>query len=836
MSKDLLSRVQRENPELQAEDAFVVPPWFSQQKTWLEDSRRSDTVVYNYPLLLRIRGLLDEVALRGALQEIVRRHEVLRSVFHVIDGELVQIVVPAPELALPATDLSGVEESARDARVQQLALEEATRPFDLARGPLLRAQLFRLSPDNRVLQLTSHHLVYDDWSSGILIRELSKIYQAHTAGATPPGEIPSYQYGDFVRWLEDRFQGTTLESELAYWKQQLTSPTGFQHLRMDHARPAAPTHRGARETMMLPADLATSLVSTSRKERVSLFMVLLAGFQCLLHRYSNDEDIGVASCAANRPLVEVEGLIGRFGNDMVLRTSLAGNPTFRELLKRVREVALSAYSHQELPFGILTEETANGSDAHHHPPFQTMFILQNAPKDAWQLPGLTVSWLPLPTGTAKHDLIVWLKTEPALEVTLEYSTDLFEAGTMKRILDDYRSILMAMAKDPGAIVRDVAVSPAPAPTTIEGLPDSIGKKAADTGERKRVEARLVELWEAAFGVRPIGVNQNFFELGGDSLLAARLFAQIEKAFKTKLPLATLVESPTIAELAGILSVPSAHPSNSCLVAVQPKGTQPPLFCVHGHAGEIFYCWNLSRCLGMNQPLYGLRARGLSGEPAHDTIEEMAAHYLREIRSVQPRGPYYLGGYCFGGMVAYDMARQLNAQGESVAVLALFNTPAPGSLEGWPLRQTYLTKKITHELKKLGKLGMRDKLAALGTKTMGLGRLALGSMKETLWKISSKAPLGGAGKWTRSMLSVPDINIAAAKAYAPGPYAGNAILFLTAEAPSLYTFGPKEGWTPLINGGIEIYDAGGDNISMFDSQYVEGVAEKLKSCLDRAHRA
>jgi thioesterase domain-containing protein/acyl carrier protein len=702
---------------------------------------------------------------------------------------------------------------------------------------LLRGRLIRLAPDDHILQLTTHHLVYDDWSTGILIRELSASYQAFANGVTPAEPSPAYQYGDFVRWQEERFQGAALESELTYWKQQINSATGFQHLPTDHVRPALSTHRGARETAALSAELANSLKVMSRQERVSPFMVLLAGFQCLLHRYSNREEIGIASCAANRPLVEVEGLIGRFGNDMVLRTSLSGNPTFRELLKRVREVALSAYSHQELPFGMLLDDAGNGSGHTLHPPFQTMFILQNAPKEAWQLSGLDVSWLPLHTRTAKHDLIVWLKSEPALEVTLEYSTDLFDAPTMKRILNDYQSILVAMAKDPGALVSHIPISTPPAPKPVEAPPLPAAAKDTATSKGKQlVEARLIELWEAAFGLHPIRADQNFFELGGDSLLAARLFTQIEKAFKTKLPLATLVESPTIAQLAEILSAPTAHSSSSCLVAVQPKGTQPPLFCVHGHGGEIFFCWNLSRSLGTDQPLYGLRARGLSEKTAHYTVEEMATHYLTEIRTVQPHGPYYLGGYCFGGMVAYEMARLLTAEGEKVAMLAMFNTPAPGSLEGWPLQQAYLTKRISHEFRKLGELGIRDKLEVLGTKAAGLGRLALGSIKETIWKISARSPLGRAEKWTQRLLSVSDINIAAAKAYAPGPYAGRSILFLTEEASSLYTFGPKSGWTPLITGGIEVYNVEGDNISMFDSQFVDALAEKLKPCINRAHKA
>jgi len=384
-------------------------------------------------------------------------------------------------------------------------------------------------------------------------------------------------------------------------------------------------------------------------------------------------------------------------------------------------------------------------------------------------------------------------------------------------------------------VGPISATPAPKSVETQTRPASSNKGAASR-DRQRVESRLIELWEAAFGRHPIRTDQDFFELGGDSLLAARLFTQIEKAFQTKLPLTALEKSPTIAQLAEILSAPTADSSTSCLVAVQPNGTHPPLFCVHGHGGEIFFCWNLSRCLGTDQPLFGLRSRGLSGKPAHHTVEEMAAHYLQEIRTVQPHGPYYLGGFCFGGMVTYEMARLLTAQGENVAMLAMFNTPAPGSLEGWPLQQGYLAKRIMHELRKLAALGFRDKLKVFYTKAKGLGRLLLGSVRGIICKISAKSRLGSAEKWTQGLLSVPDLNVAAAKAYAPGPYAGRSILFITEEAPSLYTIDPKVGWTSLIQGGIEVHDVEGDNLTMYDTPYVEGLAKKLKSCLDRAHNA
>jgi thioesterase domain-containing protein/acyl carrier protein len=818
----MFDRVQSENPDVPVEDAFVVPAWFSQQKSWLEDPANSDSAVYNYPLLLRLRGPLNVNALERSMQEIVRRHEVLRSVFRMVDGELVQLVVPAQGAVMERMEWAGMPED--------------SRPFDLSRGPLLRARLMRREADDHYLHLTTHHLVFDDWSTGIFGRELSELYEAFAAGKESPlGEL-AYQYSDYVRWQQQQLEGKGLESRLAYWKQQATTATGFEHLATDFARPARSSNRGARESLVFPTELADSLKTLSRQERVSLFMVLLAGFQCLLHHYSNHDEIGIASCAANRPLVEVEGLIGRFGNHILLRASLPGNPTVRELLRRVRENALGAYSYQDLPYGDLVDDIAPGSDPSHSPLFQVMFILQNAPKQSREVPGMSMSWVPLYAGTAKFDLNVWLKIEPALEVILEYSTDVFRAATMTGILHDYQAILAAIANDPGMRVSDLPVSkkarPAKSPSPPASAPLSLLPKD-NAGPKDDVRSRLVEIWEAAFAIRPIGVDQNFFELGGDSLLAARLFVQMEKAFQTKLPLAALLEAPTIEQLAGILSGQNAYALNSSLVVIQPNGTRPPLFSVHGHMGEVFYCRTLSRSLGADYPLYGLRYPVLNGEPTHYSVEDMAGHYVREIRTVQPKGPYFLGGYCSGGMVAYEMARLLKAQGEEVALLALFNTPAPGSLKGWPLRRNYLSKRIPNELKKLVALGSREMLLTLGTKMAGFSRLAFGSFKASFWRLCAKSSLAGAEKWSQRLLSVGDINVAAAKAYNPGAYPGEIILFLTEEAASLYMIDPKDGWMALAGEGIEVHSVPGDNNSMFDARFVDALAEKLKSCITRA---
>jgi thioesterase domain-containing protein/acyl carrier protein len=828
--EEFLRIVRNRHPELQPEDAFVVPTWFAQQNKWLEDPVGSDSAIYNYPLLLRIRGPLNEDALRQSLQEIVRRHGVFRSVFRMMDERLIQIVVAPQEFSLPVSCLDGLPK-ARELQMRKAARIEAMEPFDLARDSMLRGKLTRLQTDDYVLHLTTHTLIYDDWSTGVLIRELSEMYGAFAAGTMPPQREFPFQYGDFIRWQNQRLQGPELESHLDYWKQQLDFTAPFEHLPTDFSRPTRNTHAGARQTAILPVALADSLKVLSRQERVSLFMVLLAGFKCLLHRYSGHEEIGVGSCAANRALVEVEGLIGRFGNSMLLRTSLSGNPTFSELLKRVREVTLNAWSHQELPSGMLLEGIAAGADRNGKPPFQVMFNLQNAPKESWQLPRLSVAWSPLDTGTSKQDLIVWLKSEPALEITLEYSTQLFKSTTMNKLLADYQGILQTMAKDPKQRVANVQISAKPEPLGAKPVP-MIVKGIVEAMDKASVEARMIELWRNVFGHRPIDVTQDFFELGGDSLLAARLFAQIEKTFQRTLPLSVLLEAPTIRQLVQILCG-QASCSSSSLVAVQPNGTRPPLFCVHGHGGEPFYCRELSGCLGPDQPLYGLRSRGHCGEPIQHTVSDMAAHYVQVVRAVQPKGPYYLAGYCFGGMVAFEMARLLTAQGEEVALLALFNTPAPGSLRWWPLNLNYLNRRILHELREVRARGIRPKLRILGVKSARLAGHSLGFFKAALGGAFAKSSLPSIKPWTEGILTVSDANVAAAKAYRPRPYTGQITLFSTQEVSKYYAIDPREGWLPFAAGGMDLHAVEGDNHCLFDPPFNTRLAEQLKRCIERA---
>jgi non-ribosomal peptide synthetase component F len=295
-----------------------------------------------------------------------------------------------------------------------------------------------------------------------MVQELSETYSAVVAGRPPSRPDLPFPFGNFVRWQRRRLQGAQVEQHFDFWRQQLNSK-GFEHLAPDFARPANNSYSGAKLTTILPDKLVESLLALSRQEYVSPFTVLLSGFKCLLHYYSGDEEIAIGTCAANRHLEEVEGLVGRFGNNTLLRTSLAGDPTFSDLFRRVQKVTLEALSHLEVPFGMLLETVAPADSPSRVRPFQMMFILQDAPKENWHLSGLSAQWTPLEMPTSKFDLIVWLKPEPKLEITLEYATQVFAPATISKVLQDYQAILETIVREPDRRIND-------APATVRREP------------------------------------------------------------------------------------------------------------------------------------------------------------------------------------------------------------------------------------------------------------------------------------------------------------------------------------------------------------------------------
>ena len=435
-------------------DVFVFPASFAQQRLWFLDQLFPGNLFYNVSAALRLTGALNITALEKTFNEIVRRHEVLRTTFRMLEGHLVQVIAPTLTLPLPVLDLHTLPAAQQDAEIRRLATEEQAHPFDLSQDPLLRVMLLKLGSSEHVLLLNLHHIVSDGWSIGVLLRELAAIYTAFAhKQPSPLPELP-IQYADFADWQREWLQGigaaqaSPLQVQLAYWKQQLNH-LPLLNLPTDRPRPATPTYRGATQFLALPKSLSEALETLSQRQGVTLFMTLLAAFQTLLYRYTQQADIVVGSAIANRNRSEIEGLIGFFVNSLVLRTDLSGNPTFLDLLERVREVTLGAYAHQDLPFEKLVEELHPERSLSHHPLFQVVFSLQNTPIEALELPGLTFSRLEFDNPSAKFDLEFHLWESPeGFRGQVIYSIDLFDDTTITRMLRHFQTLLEGIIVKP----------------------------------------------------------------------------------------------------------------------------------------------------------------------------------------------------------------------------------------------------------------------------------------------------------------------------------------------------------------------------------------------------
>ena len=422
---------------------------FAQQRLWLLDQIEPDRASYNVPRALRLTGVLDAAALERSLEELLKRHEPLRTRFSSVDGAVQQIISTDAKLPLRLIDLSHLSAAEREVRARELAKEEATRPFDLAQGPVIRAQLLRLSEHEHILLLTTHHIVSDAWSAGILFRELGALYDAFASGQESPLSPLAIQYADFAEWQRQWLQGEVLAEQLDYWRKKLDGIRGALELPTDRSRPAVATGRGAHLSLELSPELSAALAALSKREGATLFMTLLAAFQTLLYRYTGQEDIVVGSPIAGRNRRETEELIGFFINSLALRTDLSGEPTFTELLGRVRETAVGAYAHQDLPFEKLVEELQPERDLNRNPFFQTMFQFQNSSRATLELHGLRVSSLEVATETAKFDLMLAaLEENDHLTLVMEYSTDLFAGETIGRMLQQLSTLLAGIAASP----------------------------------------------------------------------------------------------------------------------------------------------------------------------------------------------------------------------------------------------------------------------------------------------------------------------------------------------------------------------------------------------------
>jgi thioesterase domain-containing protein/non-ribosomal peptide synthetase component F len=818
-----------------APEQFRLPASLAQRRFWLLAKLAPQSSALNMPACVRIRGPLSVDTIKRSAQILVDRHETLRTTFAELDGEVAQIVTSAMPVSFSVADVAAA------ADVTDLIREEAQRRFDLVRGPLVRAKLFRVRRDEHVLVITLHHIIADGWSQSVIQRELWTVYEALLDGAEPNLPPLAIQYGDFAAWQAEWIASDEMRAALRFWEETLAGELPVLDFPAARATGRLPVSRAAMETLVLPDDLVQALKKRCAQESATVFMAMFACFAVLLARYADQDDVLVGSPVANRR-PETEPLIGPFAGPFALRLNVAGNPTLREVLKRASDVAMDALAHTDLPFEILLERLKVRSVHGRNPLFQFYFLYQTAFLDARQVRDLNIT--PVPTfsvGTPFELQLAVIERRTGVSAQLDYNPDMFDAPAMRQVLAYFEQILGALVATPDQRFDEIA------PPVRTRAPRDLRSAAAAGGEhvapRNADEARLARIWEKLLGQSPIGVRDDFFQCGGTSVLAAELATAIERELGIRLELSTLIVAPTIEQLAQTLRSPGdgrpgdggADRQHKYLIPFNPSGTEPPLFCIHGGGGHLLNYQELAAAMPGDQPVYGLRAPDLDGALHALTVEQLAALYVDEIRTVQPHGPYLLCGHSFGGQVAYEMAAQLAAQGEDIRILAILDTinwayyrrlPAGQRTQFWA---TYVVERVMRYGRRLRQGGIP---AAMHSALFFVTKNA----RAVAWKLLqiacrvARRPLPGRMRDNILMFD------ALGRTYDPRPYPGPLLLFRAERRDAEYQHNATLGWELVAKGSITVRHVPGDHLTILTAPNVSRLVEQLIAYRDEAAAA
>ncbi len=538
-----------------------LPLSFTQTRLWFLDQLEPNSAAYNMPAAYRLTGKLNITALEQSLRELIHRHESLRTTFTSVDGEPQQLIESDLNFTLPIIDLGQLPETERGTEAQRLIHQEAQEPFHLEVGPLFRVKLLRLTPLDHILLVTIHHIISDGWSMGVLRRELTTLYQAFASGQPSPlPELP-IQYADFAVWQRQWLTGEVLETQLSYWKQQLGGQLPVLDLPTDRPRPAIQTYSGKRQFLVLSPELTQALKTLSQKSGVTLFMTLLAAFQILLYRYSGQEDIIIGTPIAGRNRLETEALIGFFANTLVLRTNLAGSPSFHQLLERVRQVTLGAYAHQEMPFEKLVEELQPERSLSRNPLFQVWFNMVNLAENELQLSELTVETIELAQPDAKFDLTLYIReTYQGLALKLVYNADLFEAATIQGMLGHYQTLLSSIVTHPSQQISTLPLLTATERQALNSCRNIVEPTNAFTPFRpediaQSIPSRFEQIlnkYPARIAIKTQNYQWTYSQLNQQANRVAQILLKQEVKESERIALFLEQDAPMIAGILGVL--------------------------------------------------------------------------------------------------------------------------------------------------------------------------------------------------------------------------------------------------------------------------------------------
>ncbi|HLX85046.1 MAG TPA: condensation domain-containing protein [Terriglobales bacterium] len=803
---------------LQTDGSEVFPASLAQQRLWFLDQLQGQTAAYNVHLGFWLRGPLDLFSLRASLQEIVNRHDSLRTAFRLEHHELQQVVARQIILSVPVHEVVNSQDPYAEA--YRLAEREVESPFDLREAPLFRARVIRVTADDHVLLCTMPHLVTDSLSTQIMARELEAAYSAFSSGKPSPLIDLPIGYGDFSEW-QRRWLGTEqVQQQLTYWKNQLSNAPPLLELPTDGSRPPEQTFQGASQTVQLPGPIITDIKQLATRWQTTPFMLLVAAFKILLYRYSGQPDLLVGVPVAGRNRVETEGIIGFFVNTLVLRDDLSGNPRFSELVRQVRETTLDAFSNADVPFEKVVEVVKPERNLSYNPIFQVMFSVIKAAVRSHTFGNLTAFPYVVTPKSSIFDLSMTLieGVDEQWWVEIDYNTDLFQSKRVGRMVEDYFEVLQAIVANPEARILDLPVAGAD-PKRILGL--SLPQPAARTqrrlssskikswrsGQFVARQELLLGIWKEVLETPDIGVRDNFFDVGGHSLLAARLVAEIERATGRKVPVSAIFRAPTIETLAELLVDDVPVTADPVSMKLGEGEATIPFFTVAIPGVDTTGYAQLAHRLSPLHSVHKLQATAplISGRPLSDAeLEALAREYLAAMRAIQPHGPYCLGSMCEGVLVAQKMVLHLEREGEEVAFVAILDT--------WVRENTQIRSlwALDYHVQRLRYWSSRPIDEQFATLRRALAR-----------KIRRRQNVSPSG-WERVFWP--------GEGFEPPRLRAPVLLFKRPRQPYYYAPDPEMGWGARSLGGVEIVEIECGHFEMLREPHVSVVSKELMNRL------
>ena len=804
---------------VRAQPWTVYPASLAQRRLWFLNELRAPTAAYNVNIGLWFYGSLDLTALRASFQAIVDRHETFRTTFALQGGELIQLVSAEVEVSLPLTDLSGIEDPYPPA--YEFAKREVAEPFDLSTGPLFRGKLLRIAPEEHVLLCTMHHTITDAWSMQVFTRELATLYEAITTGNEANLPELSIQYGDFAEWQRKLLGAEFTQNQLQYWRQNLDGAPSLLGLPTDSPRPEEQSLTGFSHTFAVPREIISAVLVLAAEQKATPFMLLLAGFKVLLSRYSGQPDVCVGVPVAGRTQLETEPLIGFFVDTLVSRDYIGGNLSFLELIAKVRETTLGALANADVPFEKVVEMLRPERSLSYNPIFQVMFSVIKSAIRSHDFGNVVAYPYVVDANNSILDLSATFieDSDGKWWLQIDFDTSLFKIERITRMFEDYMDMLRQLIARPEAKLDEINVqgSYLAQPTAYapaKELEDR-SKNAAQavTSDSVHVSERevLSEIWKDVLGLQRVGIYDNFFDIGGHSLLAAHLVTHIHRATGRRIPVSAIFRAPTIADLAALLHEESLNRPDPVLLQLSRGDKTIPFFAVAEPGVDSLGFALLARALGHSHSVFKLQG---PGDPTWERpleqpeIQDLAQQYLSAMLKVQPSGPYCVGAMCNGVLIAQEMIQQLESQGKTVSLFVVLDTWVR---ENSQVRILWLINYYKDRLRMLRTLSARARWDTAAR--------VVSKFKREDGKVRTR---WAEAYWPEGDFRAPCFN-------AP------VLLFKRPQQPFYYVRDPEMGWGRRSTAGVEVCTVDCRHYEFLRQPYVNVVAKRIAARLEQANQ-